>query len=105
MPSKISTNSRLRAYKTLWHTGEDNCCFYCGERLSRSTRTLDHIQPQSRGGTHEPHNLVLCCVPCNQLKGDMLLHEFVDFVASYGGLHRMKQNLQFYIRKRLKCNL
>lgn len=41
-------------------------CVYCGagDRL-----TLDHIIPQSRGGSHEPENLATCCSSCNSSKG------------------------------------
>ena len=31
--------------------------------------TLDHKLPQSKGGTHEIDNLVLCCRSCNSQKG------------------------------------
>lgn len=42
-------------------------CVYCGSPLNLS---LDHVIPQSRGGSHEPTNLVTCCRSCNSSKGD-----------------------------------
>ncbi len=39
-------------------------CAYCG---CRST-SIDHIQPQSRGGTHSWANLTAACHHCNQSK-------------------------------------
>jgi 5-methylcytosine-specific restriction endonuclease McrA len=45
-------------------------CLYCGLKLSPSELTLDHIQPQSRGGTDAPENLATSCYPCNQQKGN-----------------------------------
>ena len=32
--------------------------------------TLDHVVPKSRMGPKTWNNLVACCVPCNQKKGD-----------------------------------
>jgi hypothetical protein len=41
-------------------------CVYCG---SEKNLTLDHQIPQSRGGSHDPRNLVTCCSTCNSSKG------------------------------------
>lgn len=44
-------------------------CAYCNARLSKQTRTRDHVTPRSRGGgAHD--NLVPSCAPCNRAKGD-----------------------------------
>jgi 5-methylcytosine-specific restriction endonuclease McrA len=40
-------------------------CAYCGERKAL---TLDHIDPLSRGGAHDPENLVAACRNCNSSK-------------------------------------
>lgn len=45
---------------------DGNRCVYCG--LSADL-TLDHVIPKSRGGSHEPENLVTACRPCNSSKG------------------------------------
>ena len=37
--------------------------------------TLDHKTPQSKGGTHEVSNLVLCCPSCNSQKGFSCTYE------------------------------
>lgn len=37
----------------------------CGGEL-----TIDHYQPQSKGGSDELENLVYCCVRCNLYKSD-----------------------------------
>lgn len=39
-------------------------CAYCLE----SAKTVDHVQPQSRGGLSTWDNLVACCFPCNNRK-------------------------------------
>lgn len=41
-------------------------CVYCSSPLNL---TLDHVIPQSRGGSHEPSNLVTACRSCNSSKG------------------------------------
>ncbi|WP_327585479.1 HNH endonuclease [Nonomuraea sp. NBC_00507] len=38
---------------------------------------IDHIQPRSRGGTDRVSNLTLACVPCNQVKGNRPITQFL----------------------------
>jgi 5-methylcytosine-specific restriction endonuclease McrA len=42
-------------------------CSYCNQRLPLS---LDHVEPLSRGGAHDPSNAVPACFRCNTSKGD-----------------------------------
>ena len=51
-------------------------CVYCSAILGLEITTLDHVFPLSRGGTHDPGNLVAACRQCNQLKGSLLPQEF-----------------------------
>ncbi|MHB1537638.1 MAG: HNH endonuclease [Solirubrobacteraceae bacterium] len=44
-------------------------CQYCG---SRSTLTVDHVIPRSKGGGSDWENIVASCAPCNRRKGDRL---------------------------------
>lgn len=39
-------------------------CAYCGSLA----RTVDHVVPRSRGGSHDDANLVACCWLCNSRK-------------------------------------
>ena len=48
-------------------------CQYCGSE--RSTLTVDHVIPRSKGGTSGWENIVTCCAPCNRRKGDRLPHQ------------------------------
>jgi 5-methylcytosine-specific restriction endonuclease McrA len=43
-------------------------CQYCG---SRTTLTVDHVIPRSKGGPSSWENIVASCAPCNRRKGDM----------------------------------
>lgn len=44
-------------------------CVYCGTVHPADELTVDHVQPQVKGGDHSEGNLVACCVPCNMEKG------------------------------------
>lgn len=51
--------------------GRATQCPYCGKSLlTDDHRSLDHMDPIARGGVHGLSNLVVCCRPCNQSKGD-----------------------------------
>lgn len=47
-----------------------NMCAYCGNVLSDSKLTRDHIVPRAKGGEDIWMNVVACCVKCNQKKDD-----------------------------------
>lgn len=59
-------------------------CHYCGEPLEVNENcifnprgvSVDHIVPQSEGGTNALANLVLACRQCNVDKGTGHYHEF-----------------------------
>lgn len=57
-------------------------CAYCKRQLSlndnnKYTRpTIDHVVPQSKGGSNLPHNLITACEHCNKSKGDIGADEF-----------------------------
>lgn len=52
-------------------------CEYCHspERISATRFTVDHIVPQSLGGSNEPDNLALACRRCNERR--------YNFIAGY----------------------
>jgi len=45
-------------------------CQYCHRTGSSSDLTLDHVIPRSRKGESSWENLVACCNPCNNRKGN-----------------------------------
>jgi 5-methylcytosine-specific restriction endonuclease McrA len=65
---------------------------YCGDILGLENATLDHVIPLSRGGSHNPGNLVSACQCCNQKKGSMLPLEFFTRYPAAG------QNFMRYAR-------
>jgi 5-methylcytosine-specific restriction endonuclease McrA len=45
-------------------------CQYCHKTLNSGELTLDHVIPRSRAGETTWENLVACCHPCNNRKGN-----------------------------------
>lgn len=45
-------------------------CQYCHRVLPSAELTLDHVIPRSRAGESNWENLVACCNPCNNKKGN-----------------------------------
>ena len=59
-------------------------CAYCGESVEDGAQlTLDHLAPNSRGGSNDPGNLVTCCHRCNSARGARPVRTFCRAVAEY----------------------
>ena len=54
---------------------DEGVCQYCSKQLNKHNFTLDHIKPASLGGKKVWHNIVTCCVSCNQKKGNKSLKQ------------------------------
>lgn len=49
---------------------DKSTCQYCGQKLSASEITMDHVLPKAKGGITSFTNCVVSCKPCNGLKAD-----------------------------------
>jgi len=94
-------------------------CGYCGVRELDvgAELTIDHFQPSSHGGRHEPENWIYCCHACNEFKGDYwepgsrcrILHPLNDDLAAHvvelddGTLQGLSETGTFHIL-RLRLN-
>lgn len=59
-------------------------CAYCGEGIEQGAKlTLDHIKPDSKGGSNEATNLVTCCSRCNSARGNRPMRQFAEATAQY----------------------
>ncbi|MDY6803740.1 MAG: HNH endonuclease signature motif containing protein [Cyanobacteriota bacterium] len=47
-------------------------CFWCGQKLEKNEQTIDHLIPQSRGGSNSLENLRIACFSCNNSRGNSL---------------------------------
>jgi len=51
-------------------------CVYCGVRVTRATRHIDHSVSRVNGGTNHLNNLRLSCRRCNLSKGPLNSRQF-----------------------------
>lgn len=65
-------NSRRRTL----HKMQRGICHFCGMKVQFEQATVDHLLPQSRGGTDAVDNLAMTCSPCNNAKGNLTEAEF-----------------------------
>ena len=65
-------SERLPNYRTHRHTlygKQEGLCNGCKTQFPFRNMTVDHIVPQSQGGTDHEDNLQLLCGACNSTKG------------------------------------
>ena len=66
MATKLKSAARRKSIRSRLAERDGTICRYCGSITL--PLTIDHIIPQSLGGTHNIHNLQLLCVKCNHRK-------------------------------------
>lgn len=66
---------RDRAIPALF--GSAKVCPYCELPMPSRQKTLDHLEPVSRGGLHSIFNVLVCCRLCNSKKGSRPLGEWL----------------------------
>lgn len=62
-------------------------CYFCARSLTRADFMkgeihLEHFQPRSHSGTHEPANITLACRQCNLLKSDLTKQDMLAVLES-----------------------
>lgn len=62
---------------------DKGACQYCGRGVPREEFTYDHVSPRSKHGKTEWTNVVVACIPCNQLKGGRTPQEAGMRLRSY----------------------
>lgn len=66
----VKKNSNVRFSKFNVMLRDNFECQYCSVVLTRSTATMDHVVPVSKGGKTSFTNVVTACNPCNSTKSD-----------------------------------
>ena len=64
----MAVSRRLR-FEVLRRDG--HTCRYCGAKAPDVSLTVDHVIPETLGGSSEPANLVTACQPCNAGKSSI----------------------------------
>ncbi|MCG9133632.1 HNH endonuclease, partial [Candidatus Poribacteria bacterium] len=63
---------------------QEGDCNGCGEHFRIRNLTVDHILPQSKGGTDHPKNLQLLCQACNSTKGQGTQEQLIERLKAQG---------------------
>jgi 5-methylcytosine-specific restriction endonuclease McrA len=83
--SRVMRNNRSPHITMAWLeqtlAAQDGVCALSGRHIDLLTCEVDHIQPETRGGTNELGNLRLVCTRANEAKGNMTDAEFFELCA------------------------
>jgi hypothetical protein len=60
-------------------------CFFCGELLTASEASIEHLNPKAKGGTSTDDNEVVCHATLNHTFGSMGLKQKFEFVLKNAG--------------------
>lgn len=73
-----------RVHKQFWFGRQEGICNGCNRQFHFDQMTVDHITPQSKGGSHEFDNLQLLCEPCATLKADNTMDDLFAALSRQG---------------------
>ena len=82
-------SEKLPNYRTHKHTlfgKQEGLCNGCRTQFPFRNMTVDHIVPQSQGGTDHEDNLQLLCGACNSTKGQGTQAELISQLKAQGVL-------------------
>ena len=65
-----------RTHRHRLYGEQEGVCIGCDTHFPFRIMEVDHILPQSRGGTDHPDNLQLLCSACNRSKGSRTMAEW-----------------------------
>lgn len=80
--SRRTNKSSVKMYRDIQAKQQKNKCVYCSIKMKRGCKTgrpdddvctAEHIFPVSRGGSHEPCNIIAACFGCNQARDNYFL--------------------------------
>jgi hypothetical protein len=73
VPARQIEYTKVDLLRWLWRNVGLNAvpCHYCNAPVDILSLTLDHAIPKEAGGRFAIENMRVCCVKCNQRKGEM----------------------------------
>lgn len=99
-----SKRNNLSKYRDiLYQEFENDCCFYCGKKLTPKDTDVDHFIPWSFVKDDNLWNLVLSCQSCNRQKNDKLPSDlYVRKIVNRNKLLIEKLNAENYSHERIE---
>ncbi|MCL4522988.1 MAG: HNH endonuclease [Acidobacteria bacterium] len=88
--------------RELIYAREKHRCFYCGRKLKKTCRGMDHVVPRSGGGDESYRNVVACCLECNSMKGERPAARFLKILGSFSVLTRKQLRQRLAALKALR---
>lgn len=82
-------------------------CQYCGQRPPDVVLEIDHIHPESKGGTDDSLNLITACDMCNRGKSDRLIAEVAprpDADLAYLKMAQERAEIERYLDEKKRQN-
>lgn len=77
--AELSARIEAEGFTLFWHrratvnllfAAQGPVCAICGRYMMRHAATIDHVEPQSRGGKNALDNFTLAHEPCNHDRAD-----------------------------------
>ena len=75
-------NPRYDVFRPLLFGQQLGRCKGSGLEILYSESSVDHVQPKSQGGSDDMENLIVLCIPCNSLKDDRSLEEYLEDIKA-----------------------
>jgi 5-methylcytosine-specific restriction endonuclease McrA len=98
----LRRTKEVRFSKSNVYLRDQYSCLYCGCNITKSTATMDHVVPISRGGKTAWDNIVTACGPCNSRKGNSTSPEwrprYKPYQPGYWELVRKKKQMPIDVR-------
>lgn len=84
IPKRSEKLPNYRTHKHVLFGEQEGLCNGCKTQFPFRNMTIDHVIPQTHGGTHHKDNLQLLCGACNSMKGTGTQAELIDKLHKYG---------------------
>lgn len=88
----------------VWEDGA-RICHYCDKKLNKpgtksgKSTHFDHVIPESKGGSHDLSNLVVCCKRCNTEKGNK---DYITFLEDRSAQAKTMIKRMAYLKTRYR---